>query len=298
MEPLIKDFLLYARIERNLASPTIEAYYRDISRYVTFLKGRKIITPDAIRPTHIRAYTQALSELGLAPASIQRMFTAIRRFHAFLVAEKHTSRDASTFLDAPKSPRKLPKVLEVDEINTMLERVDASKPLGLRDRSMISLLYACGLRVSELTALKLSDLMLEQGMLRVMGKGSKERLVPLGQRARDDLTLYVQETRPLLTHRPNAGSDGQIYLNNRGRPISRTGVWLVIQRCKEAAGIKRQISPHTFRHSFATHLIEGGADLRAVQEMLGHADISSTQIYTHLDANYLKQVHHQYHPRG
>lgn len=298
MDQFIKEFLLYAKIERNLSPNTLEAYERDIRRYTALLKQQGLSDPDKVRQRHIRSYAGQLTELGLAPASIQRMFTALRSFHRFLVAEHHASNDPSTFLEAPKAPRRLPKVLAVEEINAILAAVDTSTPLGLRDRSMISLLYASGLRVSELIGLHLSDLLLERNMLRAFGKGSKERLVPMGEYAKADLAAYISHTRPLLTHRKNAASSGEIYLNNRGRPISRMGVYNIVQRWKTAAGIEQDISPHTFRHSFATHLIEGGADLRAVQEMLGHADISSTEIYTHLDAEYLKQVHRQFHPRG
>ena len=298
MEPFIKEFLLYAKVERNLSPNTLEAYERDIRRYTAFLKQQGLSDPDKVRQRHIRSYAGQLTALGLAPASIQRMFTAIRRFHRFLLVEHRASNDPSTFLQAPKAPRRLPKVLAVEEINAILAAVDTSTPLGLRDRSMISLLYASGLRVSELIGLHLSDLLLERNMLRAFGKGSKERLVPMGEYAQADLAAYIADTRPLLTRRKNAASAGEIYLNNRGRPISRMGVYNIVQRWKVAAGIEKDISPHTFRHSFATHLIEGGADLRAVQEMLGHADISSTEIYTHLDAEYLKQVHRQFHPRG
>ena len=298
MDDLVKDFLIYAQVERNLAPNTLSAYRRDIERYVAFLKDQKITEPGAIRQKQLREFTRWLGSMGLAPASIQRMHTALRRFHRFLVAEKHTDRDPSTFLESPKMPRRLPKVLEVSEINAILEAVDTGNPLGLRDRSMLSLLYACGLRVSELIALRLTDLLLEHGMIRALGKGSKERLIPIGKQAQDDAKSYIQFARPELTRRKNAYSEGEIYLNNRGRPISRMGVWNIIQRWKIEAGIAKEISPHTFRHSFATHLIEGGADLRAVQEMLGHADISTTQIYTHLDTDYIKQVHHQFHPRG
>lgn len=298
MDSLVKDFLIYAQVERNLAPNTLTAYKRDIERYVTFLKEQDITEPNAIRQKHLRAFSRWLGEMGLAPASISRMHTALRRFHRFLVIEKLADRDPATFLESPKLPRRLPKVLEVSEINAILEAVDIGNPLGLRDRSMLSMLYACGLRVSELITLRLTDLMLEHGMIRALGKGEKERLVPIGKQARDDVHVYIQTARPLLTRRKKAYSEGEIYLNHRGRPISRMGVWNIIQRWKNEAGITKEISPHTFRHSFATHLIEGGADLRAVQEMLGHADISTTQLYTHLDTEYLKQVHHQFHPRG
>jgi len=184
----------------------------------------------------------------------------------------------------------------VDEINAILDSVDTSKPLGVRDLSIISLLYACGLRVSELIALRLTNLMLEAELVRVLGKGSKERVVPIGKRAAEDLESYISDVRPSLARKGK--HSGEIYLNVRGNPISRMGVWNILTHWSAVAGISKHISPHTLRHSFATHLLEGGADLRAVQEMLGHADITTTQVYTHLDRDYLKEVHHTFHPRG
>ncbi len=298
MKDLLEDYLLYARVERNLAPTTLISYESDLTRYLECLRAAGVDDLDQVRQTHIRGYTRLLSDLGLAPASIHRAFSAVRGLHKFLLAEKRTSSDPSAFLDAPKQPRRLPKVLEVGEINAIIEAVDTGNPRGVRDRSMISLLYACGLRVSELTGLVLNNLLPEHGLLRVLGKGSKERLVPVGRRAGEDLETYLQEARPLLAAKRRARNKGEVYLNARGNPLTRQGAFQIVKQWARQAGITKDVSPHIFRHSFATHLLEGGADLRAVQEMLGHADITTTQIYTHLDRDYLKEVHKQFHPRG
>ncbi len=298
MKNLLEDYLLYARVERNLAPTTLTSYESDLTRYLGYLREARVDDLDQVRQTHIRGYTRLLSDRGLAPASIHRAFAAVRGLHKFLLAEKRTSSDPSAFLEAPKKPRRLPKVLEVGEINAIIEAVDTGNPRGVRDRSMISLLYACGLRVSELTGLVLSNLLPEHGLLRVLGKGSKERLVPVGRRAGEDLATYLKEARPLLAAKRRARNTGEVYLNARGNPLTRGGAFQIVKQWARQAGVTKEVSPHIFRHSFATHLLEGGADLRAVQEMLGHADITTTQIYTHLDRDYLKEVHRQFHPRG
>ncbi|UCH11738.1 MAG: site-specific tyrosine recombinase XerD [Fidelibacterota bacterium] len=295
-EDYLKDFLLYAKIERNLSPATLQAYESDINRYLKYLHENGIQDLQDVRQSQVRGYTRWLHSLCLSAATIHRSFSAIRGFHRFLLAENHVSEDPSAFLDPPKLPQHLPKVLEVREIDTILEAVDISKPLGVRDRSVISLLYACGLRVSELLGLRLTHLMLDAELVRVLGKGSKERVVPIGRFATEDIVRYIQDVRPTLARKGK--NAGEIYLNARGNPLSRMGVWNILTRWTKAAGIDKQVSPHTLRHSFATHLLEGGADLRAVQEMLGHTDISTTQVYTHLDRDYLKEVHHSFHPRG
>ncbi len=298
MDTYLKKYLLYASIERNLSPVTIESYERDLRRYIAFLKDLGVKDMNDVRQSHMRTFARALNELCLAERSIHRSFAAVRGFHKFLHADKHTEHDPSGFLDAPKLPRRLPKVLEVAEVEAVINAVDTSTILGQRDRSVISILYACGLRATELTTLTLMQLTLAEDYILVMGKGSKERYVPLGRRAKSDLEEYLQHARPLLSHKKRANNTGQVYLNNHGRPISRISIFNIVKRWSAEAGIAKEISPHTLRHSFATHLLEGGADLRAVQEMLGHADIATTQIYTHLDRDYLRQVHKQFHPRG
>ncbi len=292
----LQEYLLYAKIERNLSPTTLEAYRTDLTRYLTCLADAGIGDLEAIRQSHLRAFTRLLSEVGLSAATIQRACSAVRGFHRFLVAEKWVTRDPSAFLESPKLPKRLPKVLDVAEIDAILAAVDTGKPLGVRDRSLLSLMYACGLRVSELIGLRLTQLMAEAEMVRVLGKGGKERVVPIGQRALDDLDTYIYTVRPNLARKGK--STGEIFLNARGNPLSRMGVWNILRHWADTAGIQKELSPHTLRHSFATHLLEGGADLRAIQEMLGHADISTTQVYTHLDRSYLKEVHRQFHPRG
>ena len=292
----LQDYLLYAKIERNLSPTTLVAYQTDLTRYLFYLTEAGIQELDSVRPPHLREYTRWLTGLSLSAASIQRSCSAVRGFHRFLLAEKRVSRDPTTFLESPKLPKRLPRVLEVAEIDALLAAVDTEKPLGVRDRSILSLLYACGLRVSELIGLRLTYFMREAEMVRVTGKGAKERLVPVGKRAMDELETYIYTVRPVLARKGR--NAGEIYLNARGKPLSRMGVWNILAKWAAVAGIRKELSPHTLRHSFATHLLEGGADLRAIQEMLGHADISTTQVYTHLDRSYLKEVHHQYHPRG
>lgn len=295
-EEHLQDYLLYVRIERNLSPATLLAYRSDLTRYLNYLKDNGVKDLNEVRQGQVRGYTRWLNSLCLSAATIHRSFSAVRGFHCFLLAEKHVSRDPSAFLDPPKLPKHLPKILEVHEIEAILEAIDTGRPLGVRDRSIISLLYACGLRVSELIGLRLTYLMLEAELVRVMGKGSRERVVPIGQRAIDDLETYINNVRPALARKGK--NTGEIYLSIRGNPLTRMVVWNILSRWSVAAGIEKKISPHTLRHSFATHLLEGGADLRAVQEMLGHADITTTQVYTHLDRDYLKEVHRQYHPRG
>ncbi len=296
MDAALKDYLLYARIERNLAQATLESYERDLERYIVYLGDMGVTNLDQVKPAHIRGYTRLLNELGLAPATIHHSFTAIRGMHRFLINEKIVTHDPTAYLDPPKLPKRLPKVLEVNEINAIMEAVDTGTPLGLRDRSAISLLYSCGLRVSELIGLGQSDVDLEYDVVRALGKGSKERLIPLGAIAKADLNRYLADGRPILARKQRGA--GKIYLNAQGKPISRVAIFNIVKKWASQAGIKQVVSPHIFRHSFATHLLEGGADLRAVQEMLGHADVNTTQIYTHLDQDYLKQVHKQFHPRG
>ena len=292
----LQEYLLYARIERNLSPDTLQAYHSDLMRYLNYLKDSGVRDLNDVRQGQLRGYTRWLNSLCLSAATIHRSFSAVRGFHHFLLAEKRIARDPSANLDPPKLPQRLPKVLEVHEIDAVLEAVDTSKSLGVRDRSVISLLYACGLRVSELIGLRLTNLMLEEELVRVLGKGSRERVVPIGRKAIDDLETYVYNVRPALARKGK--NTGEVYLSVRGNPLTRMSVWNILSRWSTSAGIQKEISPHTLRHSFATHLLEGGADLRAIQEMLGHADIATTQVYTHLDKDYLKEIHRTYHPRG
>ena len=296
MKSHLKDYIIFLRIEKNLSNNTIEAYERDLSRYLIFLEKDEGLTDlDKIKQKHVRKYIRILNDVNLSVNSVNRAFSSIRSFHNYLVGEEIIKTNPILLLDTPKAPKKLPIVLTASEIESILDAVDVSNDLGLRDLAVLEILYSGGLRVSELCDLKLTDLLLDSEMLRVTGKGNKQRLVPLGPRAIDCLEDYFKKVRPSWA-RKNANF-GRIFLSRNGRPLTRMMVWIIIKKWVGYTDINKEISPHTLRHSFATHLLEGGADLRAVQEMLGHADISTTQIYTHLDKEYLKEVHKTFHPR-
>jgi integrase/recombinase XerD len=292
----VKNYLNFLRLERNLSGNSIEAYKRDIERYVEFLNSvLQVRRLEQIRPGHIQKFIKQLNELHLAPASVARTFSAIRGYHTFLTGERFTNVNPAVTIDIPKLPRKLPKVLSIEEVEKILAAVSITNDLGKRDRAILEVLYSGGLRVTELCELKLTDLLLDSEMIRVTGKGRKERMIPMGPHALEHLNEYLNHIRPGLARK--SSNNGEIFLSRNGRVLTRMAVWLIIKKWVEIAGINTPVSPHTFRHSFATHLLEGGADLRAVQEMLGHADISTTQIYTHLDREYLKEVHRTFHPR-
>jgi integrase/recombinase XerD len=243
----------------------------------------------------IETYSRTLSEIPLSPASIARNFSAIRSFHRFLLGEGIVESDPTENLDSPRLPYRLPKILEVHEVIQILDSVDTTSRLGLRDKAILEVLYSCGLRISEVISLRLHNVRFDSEIVTVMGKGSKERVVPIGQHACDAVRFYLTHLRPKLAR--SIKSLDFLFLNHRGSPFSRMGLWKIVQKYVFLAGIKKPVSPHTFRHSFATHLLEGGADLRAVQEMLGHSDITTTQIYTHLDRQYLQDIHKTFHPR-
>jgi len=295
LEQLLTQFMDFLRIERSLAKNTQNAYQNDLTRYVDFIKAQKLELPEQITPQHIVQYINLMNELGLELTSISRNLSAIRMFHRFLLGENNCSTDASQSITFPKLVHRLPTVLDIMEIDRVLSQPDSSELLGSRDRAMLEFLYATGVRVSELISVTRKDLFFDQEFVRVFGKGSKERIIPIGQEAIYYVQQYQETSRVVLAAR--GIHKDVLFLNFRGRPMTRMGFWKILRGYLNAAGIKKQVSPHTFRHSFATHLLEGGADLRAVQEMLGHVDISSTQIYTHLDREFLKQVHRQFHPR-
>ena len=291
LEPF-NDFLL---LEQGASPRTNEAYGRDLERFATYVIGRGAPTPGEVSSRLLREYLYHLKDLGLAPASIRRNVSSLRTYFKFLLGEGHVARDPSERLESPKRWRALPEVLSVTEIDRLLASPTLDDPLVFRDRAMLELAYGAGLRVSEWISIGTRDLMFDEGLVRVFGKGSKERLVPIGRRAIGALATYIRELRPRLEQ---GDGRGVLFLNARGEPLTRMGAWKILQKYVTRAGIVKHVSPHTLRHSFATHLLEGGADLRAVQEMLGHADISTTQIYTHVDREYLRSVHRKYHPRG
>ncbi len=291
----LERFRDYLALEAGTSPHTVSNYARDVRRLAAHATTRGTAGPDGVTAAQLREFVYALKDLGLAPATIRRQISAIRTYYRFLVGEALAARDPSERLESPKQWRTLPSVLTVGEIEHLLTASNTDEPLASRDRALLEFAYATGARVSELVALRLQDILYEDGLARIRGKGSKQRLVPVGRRALGAVALYAREIRPTLER--GAGR-GILFLNARGTPLSRVGAWGVIKRAARGAGIAKRVTPHTLRHTFATHLLEGGADLRAVQEMLGHADLATTQIYTHVDRDYLRSVHKQFHPRA
>ena len=287
----------YLTLEQGTSPRTLEAYRRDTERLVGYVGSKGGKSPVDITSRVLREFVYHLKDVGLSPSSIRRNISAVRTYFRFLMADGAVTRDPSERLETPKRWRTLPEVLTVAEIERLLASPTFDDPLVFRDRAMLELAYGAGLRVSEWISLGTRDLLLEDKLVRVFGKGSKERLVPIGRSAIAAVATYIRELRPRL-EQIGKGGKGVLFLNARGEPLSRMGAWKILRRYVDRAGIEKSVSPHTLRHSFATHLLEGGADLRAVQEMLGHADISTTQIYTHVDREYLRKVHRQYHPRA
>ena len=292
---LLDGFSDFLALEQGASPRTSEAYRRDVERLALYALTKGARTPTDISSRVLREFVYHLKDLGLAPASIRRNVSSVRTYFRFLLGDGHVVRDPSERLETPKRWRSLPDVLSVDEVGRLLAAPSLDDPLTFRDRALLELAYGAGLRVSEWITLAVRDVLFEEGLVRVFGKGSKERLVPIGRSAIGAVAIYLRELRPRLEH---GEGKGILLLNARGRPLTRMGAWKILRRYVEKAQITKHVSPHTLRHSFATHLLEGGADLRAVQEMLGHVDISTTQIYTHVDREYLRTVHKQYHPRG
>ncbi len=292
----VEMFADYLTFERGLSERTITAYHRDLDRLLTFLvEERGVGAPEGVDHRDLREYVYHLKDRGLAASSIRRAQSAVRTYFAFLLEEGVLEADPTERMDSPRVGRSLPAVLSREAMEAILEAPDPDHPLYWRDRAILEVLYATGVRVSELVGLTRTALALDQGFLTVFGKGAKERLVPVGGPARRALERYLRDVRPGLE---SGRGEGHVFLSQRGRPLSRMTVWSVVRAAAEAAGVDERVSPHTLRHTFATHLLEGGADLAAVQELLGHADISTTQIYTHLDREYLREVHRKHHPRG
>ena len=289
-------YLSYLRIERGLSGNTLEGYGRDLSRFLTYLSQRGAKTLDEVDAQFMTQFVFLLYDLGMAPASIHRNLAALRGFFRFLNEEGEVKGDPTEFVDSPKLIRKVPQVLSQREMELLLRQPDDSGLLGLRDKALLEFAYATGARVSELLAVNVKDVNLEEDFVLIRhGKGEKSRLVPLGRPAKRAILEYLRKGRPRLFR---AGKSGDVlFLSRTGRPLTRMAYWLILQRYVKQAGIGKKVTPHTIRHSFATHLLDGGADLRAVQEMLGHADISTTSIYLHLDRFYLQEVHRSYHPR-
>jgi integrase/recombinase XerD len=293
----IKGYKAYLQLEKSQASNTIDGYLRDVSKLFAFLElhypAQSVLK---LELNHLQSFLKWLNEFGIAPSTQARIISGIKSFYNYLIMEDLLKSNPSELLESPKLGRKLPDVLSTDEIDAIIAQIDLSKKEGARNKAIIETLYSCGLRVSELVNLKLSELFFDEGFIKVIGKGNKQRLVPIGSAAVKYINIYKNELRNHLII--DKKHEDFLFLNNRGKQLTRVMIFTIIKRLCEKAGIKKKISPHTFRHSFATHLVEGGADLRAVQEMLGHASITTTEIYTHLDTNYLKENILSYHPRN
>ncbi len=296
----LNHYLQFVKLEKGLSENSIVAYRNDLSRYLTYVQNElKLNDISGITLKHIEDYLDELIGLDLSVGSIARNISSIRGFHEFCVVEDMTSANPAELIELPKKAKKLPEVLDADEIDAILGAVETSEPVGIRDAAILESLYATGMRVSELVGLEQDRLFFEIGFIRVIGKGSKERLVPIGEVAQEALEHYMKYARPEFINTDNPEkAENKIFLNQRGGPLSRMSIWNIVQKYTQKAGVKKHVYPHIFRHSFATHLLEGGADLRAVQEMLGHASILTTEIYTHVDRSFLHQVHKEFHPRA
>jgi len=301
----VSEYLSHLQYERRLSDNTLISYRYDLNKYIEFLYNSLGISDiNSIKRTHIENFTNTFDKYffhdqtrkSIKASSLNRLYSTIRGFHQFLCLLRLSTDDPSQLLTPPRLTKKIPVTLQVEEINRIIDVVNMNKKYAVRDQAILSSLYATGIRVSELINLKIQNLILAEGLIRVFGKGNKERIIPIGITALDHIKLYLKDLRPkmLMIGR----STGNVFLNNKGGKLSRMSIWNIIHENTVRAGINKQVSPHVFRHSFATHLLEGGADLRSVQEMLGHSAITTTQIYTNIDKTYLKEIHKQYHPRG
>lgn len=295
-KPTLRDYEGFLKLEKGLSANSIEAYLRDINKLLQYLELLEIeADPKDLNHKQLHDFLVWISELGLSARSQARMLSGLKAFFHYLLIEDLIEKNPTALLEGPKLGRKLPEVLSVTEIDLLLSKIDLSKPEGQRNKAMLETLYSCGLRVSELIGLKISNIYRAEGFIRIIGKGDKERLVPVSLRALKEIDFYLPD-RNALHIQPD--SEDILFLNRRGKMLTRVMVFTIIKDLAKAAGIQKNISPHTFRHSFATHLVEGGADLRAVQEMLGHESITTTEIYTHLDREYLREAIISYHPRS
>ncbi len=295
-EQAIDEFKVFIRLEKSLSDNSLSAYLTDINKFRSFIGSEHpTVYPRDVKPEHLREFLKTLSNIGIGARSQARIISGIRAFFGFLLINDLIDSDPTRLIDLPRTGRKLPEVLSVNEIENMLDAIDMSRPFGLRNKTIIEVMYGCGLRVSEAVNLEITDLYLKQGFIRITGKGGKQRLVPLGGKAAKCLVLYLEERRRLKISK---GFENRVFLNRLGKSLTRVMVFTIVKDLALSAGIKKKISPHTFRHSFASHLIDGGADLRAVQEMLGHESILTTEIYTHIDREYLRDAIIRFHPRS
>jgi len=294
-EPVKKGFKAYLQLEKSLSDNSVEAYLRDVDKLTEFLLSQdKMRTPAQVELKDLQQFLRFITELGMTASSQARIISGLRGFYRYCLLEHITTTDPTVLLEAPKLKRSLPDVLTFEEIEAIIAELDLSTPEGGRNKAILETMYSCGLRVSELVNLKISNLYLDVGFIKVLGKGDKERLIPIGRSAVKYIGIYRKNIRVHIPVKP--GNDDILFLNRRGSQLSRVMIFLMLKDLVQKAGIRKNISPHTLRHSFATHLVEGGADLRAVQEMLGHESITTTEIYTHLDREFLRKTLHQFHP--
>ncbi|MFV0557052.1 MAG: site-specific tyrosine recombinase XerD [Enterococcus sp.] len=296
MQEQVVDYLHYLTIERGLSINTKKSYERDLAQYLTFLTKNHISNWSQVDRFLVLTFLQELKEADKSAATITRMVSSLRRFHQFLRQERFTDHDPMQHIETPKKAQKLPDTLSLAEVEQLIETPDTKEALGIRDRAILEVMYATGLRVSELIGLRLIDLHLSMGLIQTLGKGDKERIVPLGDYAIEWIERYLQEARPFLTRKHP--EEAHLFVNNHGTGLSRQGIWKNLKELVRKAGIQKNVTPHTLRHSFATHLLENGADLRTVQELLGHADISTTQIYTHITKKRMTDVYKEHFPRA
>jgi integrase/recombinase XerD len=294
-EPYKKGFKAYLQLEKSLSDNSVEAYLHDVEKLTEFLQSRRqMLTPQQVQLKHLQQFLQFITELGMTATSQARIISGLRGFYKYCLLEHITKTDPTVLMESPKLKRALPDVLTFEEIEAIIAQIDLSKPEGGRNKAILETMYSCGLRVSELVNLKISNLYMDVGFVKVLGKGDKERLVPIGRSAIKYINIYRKNIRVHIAVKP--GNGDILFLNRRGSKLSRVMIFLLLKDLVKLAGITKNISPHTLRHSFATHLVEGGADLRAVQEMLGHESITTTEIYTHLDREYLRNTLQQFHP--
>lgn len=292
----LKEYLSVLKLEKNLSDNTLHSYQNDLTKFLDYAAEDGVEDLNDVTASLISKYFDIQRKIGLGSTTTARYLSSLHGFFNYLIENKYLEANPMDKIPSAKIARNLPAVLSFYEIEKILNSPGTSDKLGLRDKAVLEILYSCGLRVSELINLKNSDLFFQEEVIRVLGKGSKERIVPIGASAVKWITEYLRASRPLLENKNKSGNT--VFLNNRGTKLSRMGIWKIVSRYTKEADIEKEVHPHTFRHSFATHLLEGGADLRAVQEMLGHSDISTTQIYTHIDREYIKQMHKDFHPRG
>ena len=294
----LRLYLQFLRLEKGLSDNTCHSYENDLRHYLRYIENTfSVAEPAGIDLRHIERYLEELMELGLETSTLARNISSIRSYHAFLISEGWAEANPAELVELPKLTRRLPEVLTVEEVERILDEPDTKTPVGLRDRAILECLYATGMRVSELVSLTRQQLVTELQLVRVLGKGSKERLIPIGKPALKAISEYLKSARSLFTS-INKETDDKLFLNQRGGPLSRMGVYNIVRKSAKEAGIKKKVYPHIFRHSFATHLLEGGADLRDVQEMLGHVSIITTEIYTHVDRTLLQRTYDNFHPRA